>query len=141
MRSWTKREQGLGVALALAAVGAIVVPAGASSGDDRAAVPIVDKLTDQERQKMDDLAGCMREHGVDPPPPPGELRPGEARPAPPRVDVLKRAAEECGLPEPTGVAIPFTLPAKKAAARRDEFSAGLRECAVPPPMVESERDR
>lgn len=130
MRSWTPRERGLGFALALAAVAAVAVPAGASpDGRGDLPSPIVDRLTDAERQKMDELAECMDEQGVAPPPP-GRIGPGEA--PPPRGDVLKRAAEECGLPAPPEVATrPFMLPANEMAEHRDELDARLRECAVP----------
>ena len=130
MKKWTPRERGLGIALALAAVAAVAVPAGASP-DGREDLPstIVDRLTDAERQKMDELAACMEEKGLAPPRP-GQLGPGEA--PPPRGDVLMRATKECGLPEPPEVAMkPFVLPAKEMAQRREELDARLRECAVP----------
>jgi hypothetical protein len=145
MRSWSKRERALGVALALSVVAAIVVPAQADDSTDGGAaapassigaegdaaqVPLIAAKGAPARAPLpakidpppmvDGLANCLRRHGAQLP----AIRPeGDELPVPrPKGDKLPAIRPEDELPVPR--------PADDEAFGRAAEACGLPE---PPP--------
>lgn len=133
MKSWTRRERGLGAALALAVTAVIVVPAWADDGDSASVEPAPLPSGDARGVVVavpapgsDGLVDCLRRHGAELP----AMRPeGNELPAPlPRPDdgAFHRAAEACGLPEPPPGDDPFPLSDEQIEAQRDELKGFVR---------------
>lgn len=149
MRSWTRRERGLGAGIVLMAVAAIAVPAWAADGDEATVEPASDAASEgdvvmvagdgdpqgflaapsaEERRKIDQ---CMTERGFGPG---TQVQDTDRLPAPDNGgDVVRapapspefmRAAEECGLPKPPAV---FAAVAEAVEGRAGEL------CPPPPP--------
>jgi hypothetical protein len=152
MRSWTRRERGLGAGIVLMAVAALVVPAWAADPDEAAVEPATEAALPEERGVVDFRAApsraererideCMTEHGFGPGSQAGEVftvpapdGAGDELPAPPEPDPeFKRAAEECGLPKPPHA---IAMIRRAAAARDGELCA----LPAPPPLLREERD-
>ena len=145
MRNWTKRERGLGVALALIVVAAIAVPAWADDGAGEVAAEPAPSVAGEEDAvpEPDGLGDCLRRHGAPLP----AIRPeGDELPAPPPVDdqAFGRAGRACGLPEPPPGTDPFPLSDQQIEAERaklNEFVRCMRAHGERMGDPEVERDR